>query len=94
MFPNIKKVDDNAVVIEHDGRKYKITTEGVKLKKIRKIQKLMKKHKDEPELMIKELEEAGVHMTEITDKVNESKTNEGKDVAKKLVNDTENLNNK
>lgn len=33
LLPNIQQIEKNGIVIEHEGRKIRIITEGVKLKK-------------------------------------------------------------
>ena len=65
LLPNIQQIEKNGIVIEHEGRKIRIITEGVKLKKARRLQKAMKKFKDDPEKLMEELQDIGIRVEEV-----------------------------
>ena len=65
LLPNIQQIEKNGIVIEHEGRKIRILTEGVKLKKARRLQKAMKKFKDDPEKLMEELQDIGIRVEEV-----------------------------
>lgn len=80
LLPNIQQIEKNGILIEHEGRKIRIITEGVKLKKVRRLQKAMKKFKDDPEKLMEELQDIGIRVEEVkeeaTSKVLEEQDNQ------------------
>lgn len=70
LLPNIQQIEKNGIVIEHEGRKIRIITEGVKLKKARRLQKAMKKFKDDPEKLMEELQDIGIRVEEVKEEAN------------------------
>ena len=70
LLPNIQQIEKNGIVIEHEGRKIRILTEGVKLKKARRLQKAMKKFKDDPEKLMEELQNIGIRVEEVKEEAN------------------------
>ena len=74
MFPNVKEIDNNSIVIEHEGKQFRIITEGVKLKKLRKLQKILKKGKATPESIIPELTDIGIRVEEVKEESSEKES--------------------
>lgn len=70
LLPNIQQIEKNGIVIEHEGRKIRIITEGVKLKKARRLQKAMKKFKDDPGKLMEELQDIGIRVEEVKEEAN------------------------
>lgn len=70
LLPNIQQIEKNGIVIEHEGRKIRIITEGAKLKKARRLQKAMKKFKDDPEKLMEELQDIGIRVEEVKEEAN------------------------
>ena len=51
------------IVIEHEGKTFYVHTNGIKRKKLLKVAKVMKKHKDSAEILTQALQEAGISVS-------------------------------